>query len=322
MADNNIRLKAKDQRPTWGQTRTGKPTVHRPQSTVETGTERPKVAHLKRILQLWGISAKLDLMWFLRDTKYCIANIVADLIASLSAIAGVFLIAERFGDIGGMTKDQILFMLGYACLVDGVISMFFGMNNVGWISRIIGRGQLDHRLIQPVPLWMQFLTEGFIPVSGNSKLLCGIGITSIALQRLTVSLGAKGLLLISISVVGSVTVILSFSYLTGSLAFYAPVAGEEISSTSIGLFSALKTFPIGGLTTGAKFVLCTVVPVGLTAWFPANLVLGQPPQGLPNYLMLVVTMTMALAAMTVFRKGLKHYAKYGSIRYHDRGHRR
>ncbi len=264
----------------------------------------------------------MDLMWFLRDTKYCLANIAADIIGNLSAIAGIFLLAERFGSIGGMSKDQILFMLGYACLVDGVVSMFFGMSNVAFISRVVGRGQLDHCLIQPVPLWMQFLTEGFIPISGNSKLLCGIGITSLSLQWLTLSLGVKGLLLLAASIVGSVTVILSFSYLTGSLAFYAPVAGEEISTTSIGLFGALQTFPIGGLSSGAKLVLCTVIPVGLTAWFPANLILGMPPQGLPSYLALVVTMTLALAAATVFRKGLKHYARYGSTRYHDRGHRR
>ncbi|MGE5654976.1 MAG: ABC-2 family transporter protein, partial [Bacillota bacterium] len=218
--------------------------------------------------------------------------------------------------------DQILFMLGYACLVDGVIATFFGMNNIAYISRPIGRGQLDHKLIQPVPLWMQFLTEGFIPFSGSSMLFCGTGITVLALDRLAVPLGARGELLLVVSVLGSVAVTLGFSYLTGSLAFWAPVAGEEISTTSIGLFSALKTFPIGGLTVQAKIALCTIIPVGLTAWLPANLVLGQPPQDLPSYLMLVVTLLLALAATTVFRKGLKHYAKYGSTRYHDRGHRR
>lgn len=279
-------------------------------------------ANFRRLCQLWAIHARLDLMWFLRDTKYCLANIAADIVGNLSAIAGVFLISEKFGNIGGMTKEQILFMLGYACLVDGVILMFFSMNNVACISRTIGRGQLDHCLIQPVPLWMQLLTEGFIPISGNSMLLCGIGITSLALQRLMLPLELIKILLLIVSVLGSVVIILSFSYLTGSVAFYAPVAGEEISTTSVGLFSALKTFPIGGLTIGAKIVLCTVIPVGLTAWFPANLVLGQSPQGMPGFLMIIVTLTMALAAATIFRKGLKHYAKYGSTRYHDRGHRR
>ncbi len=280
------------------------------------------VANIKRIFQLWGIYAKLDLLWFLRDTKYCVAAIVSDIVTNLSALAGVFLLAERFGNIGGMSSDQVLFMLGYACVVDGVILMFFSMNNVAWISRLIGRGQLEHRVTQPVPLWMQLLTEGFIPVSGNSMLLCGLGITWYALSRLATSVGSLWVLSFLFSVGCSVAIILSFSYIFGSIAFYAQVAGEEISTTAIGLFGALKTFPIGGLSLAAKTVLCTIVPVGLAAWFPANVLLGQAPQSLPQALLLIMTITLALAAATMFRKGMKHYATRGSIRYSARGHRR
>lgn len=279
-------------------------------------------ANILRMFKLWAIYAKLDLTWFMRDTKYCVLAIVADIISNVSAIAAVFLMAERFGNIGGMTRDQILFMLGYAAVIDGVILMFFSMNNVAWISRLIGRGQLDHRLVQPVPLWMQFATEGFIPVSGNSMLLCGIAISAYSAAKLGLSAGLVWVLLFVASVVSSTAIILSFSYIAGCLAFYAPGAGEEVSTTAIGLFSALKTFPIGGLALGTRFALCTVVPVGLAAWFPTNVLLGQTPQGLPSVLLPLVTVALVLIASLLFKKGLNHYAKSGSIRYFDRGHRR
>ena len=279
-------------------------------------------ANLTRMFKLWAIYARLDLTWFMRDTKYCVLAILADLVSNISAIAAVFLLAERFGNIGGMSRDQILFMLGYACVIDGVILMFFSMNNVAWISRLIGRGQLDHRLIQPVPLWMQFATEGFIPVSGNSMLLCGAGIIATSVSRLMLPVGAVWLLLLVSSVLCSTAVILSFSYILGSLAFYAPGAGEEISTTAIGLFSALKTFPIGGLAVTTKVILCTIVPVGLAAWLPSNLLLGQTAQGVANVLLPAVTIILVLVASILFKKGLKYYAKSGSTRYFDRGHRR
>ncbi len=279
------------------------------------------VANMKRLWQLWGIYAKMDLLWFLRDTKYCVACIVADITSSLASILGVYLLAERFGNIGGMNTDQVLFMLGYACTVDGVISMFFSMNNVAWISRLIGRGQLDHRLIQPVPLWMQLASEGFLPISGNSTLLCGITITMAAISRLTLAVDGLWIGGFLFSLLCSVAVILSCSYIAGSVAFYAPVAGEEISTTAIGLFGALKTFPIGGLALVTRAMLCTVVPVGLAAWFPANVLLGQTPSDMPGVLLLMVTITLAFIATKLFKRGMKHYAKRGSIRYHDRGHR-
>lgn len=279
------------------------------------------VVKLKRLWQLLGIHAKLDLLWLLRDTKYCLTAILADVIANLSAIAGVFLLAERFGGIGGMSKHQIMFMLGYASVIDGLIQMLFGMSNVAWISRVIGRGQLDHCLVQPVPLWMQFATSGFNPFSSNGVLLTGLGVMVYAADRLALDIGMLWIALFLVSVCCSLLVILSCSFIAGCLAFYAPVAGEEISTTAIGLFDTLKAFPIGGLSPAAQTLLCTIVPVGLAAWFPANALLGQTPPAMPSALLLSVTITLTLIAGTLFRKGMKYYAKRGSIRYHDRGHR-
>lgn len=278
-------------------------------------------ASIRQLFKLWGIYAKMDLTWFLRDTKFCVLNIIADTVSSLASVSAVFLLAERFGNIGGMDRNQVLFMLGYASLVDGVILMFF-RNNVAWISRLIGRGQLDHRLIQPVPLWMQLATEGFIPVSGNSGLICGIGITAYAVSALDISPNIYWILGLVFSVLASVAVILSFSFISGSLAFYAPVAGEEVSTTAISFFGSLKTIPLGGLSMSAQTVLCTVLPIGLAAWFPANLLLGQPPSGFIAGLPIILTITMAIMASTLFKRGMKYYAKRGSIRYLARGHRR
>ena len=37
---------------------------------------------------------------------------------------------------------------------------------MGNISRVIGRGQLDHWMIQPVPVWIQMATCGFDGADG------------------------------------------------------------------------------------------------------------------------------------------------------------
>ena len=277
---------------------------------------------IRRLFRLWGVYARIDAGWFLRDSKYCLINIATDIIGNLSAISGVFLLSERFGGIGGMSSDQILFMLGYASLVEGVILLFFMMGNIGHISRRIGRGQLDHMLIQPLPIWMQLATEGFIPVSGNSMLLCGAGLTAYAMTRLHMAVTPAWALWLAVNIAASVAVILAVSNIVGTLAFYAPVAAEEISTTAFDLFSTTKSYPLGGLSGTAKIVLCTVLPVGLAAWFPANVLLGQRPAGFPALLLVMAALLFVILASILFRKGMKYYATSGSIRYHDRGHRR
>lgn len=69
----------------------------------------------------------------------------------LAGVTAVFLLAERFEGIGLWSRDQIVFMLGYAALVRGFLDMGFSYN-VLHISRRIGRGQMDHTLVQPQPV--------------------------------------------------------------------------------------------------------------------------------------------------------------------------
>ena len=91
------------------------------------------------------MQAYLDFMWMTRDFKFFLINVVSDLVLSLSGVMAVFFLAERFAGIGAWSRDQILFMLGYAALVQGLLEMFFRYNVLA-ISRRIGRGQLDHTL--------------------------------------------------------------------------------------------------------------------------------------------------------------------------------
>jgi ABC-2 type transport system permease protein len=277
---------------------------------------------VKMLLCLYRTYGRMDLMWFLRDTKYCLLQIFTDLVSTGAAMAGVFVLARRFGSIGGMTQDQLLFMLGYAMLGDGIFSLFFIGYNFGQISRTIGRGQLDHNMIQPVPLWMQLMTGGFSPVSGSSILLCGIILTVYAAGRLGIAITLGWVLLLLLSILASVVIFLSFVFLISCIAFWAPVAAEESASLIHGLFGSLKRYPLGGMAVGWQAVFCSLVPVGLAGWFPSLWLMGD---GTPAPFFPVLTFVMALLfgllAVRLFKKGMKHYATCGSPRYSGFGHR-
>jgi ABC-2 type transport system permease protein len=281
-----------------------------------------KTGAIRQIFRLWLLYGRMDLLWLLRDTRTGLMTIVSDIIGSAAGISGVILLSVRFGGIGGMSSDEVLFMLGYATCIDGVFMLFFNMCNVAQISRIIGRGQLDHMLVQPVPLWMQLLTSGFIPFTGSSLMLCGLGLTGWSAARLGLWSHPWWIVWMAVNLPASVAVVMAMSYLAGSSAFYAPVAAEEISSSSFGFFDALKRFPLGGLPRPIQLVLCTVLPAGLVAWFPMMTLLHSPPAGLPVFFLILFALAITTLATYVFRKGFAHYAKNGSIRYSDHGFRR
>ncbi len=276
------------------------------------------MAGLRTLAARWCVQAHLDFMWMTKDLRFFLINVVADVILNLAGVTAVFLLAERFGGIGHWSRDQIIFMLGYAALVRGFLDVGFSYN-VLHISRRIGRGQLDHLLVQPQPLWIGLLTEGFMPFSGCWSLLTGIGITAWAIAQLGTGFPVQWWLWFAANLLASCTVALAFSFLWGALAFWAPLAAEEISSRAVNFLYQLKAFPLDGLSAVVLTGMLSVLPVGFVAWYPCRQLLGIAAPQLWHTPLAALLLT--LAAVNVFKKGMEHYAETGSQRYIAWGHR-
>ena len=135
---------------------------------------------LWELFRLWGLYARMDLGWLMQDLTSVVIVVLSEALQNLSSMAGVLLLSIRFGGVGGLKADEVLFMLGFYQLADGLGWMLFGNYNIIHLSRRIGRGQVDHMLMQPRPLWMQLVTEGFMPFSGCHGFLIGLLLTVIA----------------------------------------------------------------------------------------------------------------------------------------------
>lgn len=277
---------------------------------------------IKRLLRLYALYARMDLAWLLRDSTFALLAICADMISNLSAVAGVFLLAWRFRGIGGMDQYEVLFMLSYSTLVTGVFQTLCSGGNTGHISRKIGRGQLEHMFIQPLPLPFQMLTEGFIPFSGSSNILSGVILMGFAASRLNLSLSPLWVLSVAANLLVSLAIILGQSYLASSVTFYAPVQSEEISTYVIDTYGHISSFPLSGMPLYLQLPLITLVPTGLLTWFPTLALLGKAPFDLPAWYPLLIAVILWVAASHFFRKGLNYYVKTGINRYSPTGHRR
>ena len=158
-----------------------------------------------------------------------------------------------------------------------------------------------------------------MPFSGSWSLLTGIGITAWAIGQIGAPFPVQWWLLFAGNLLASCAVALSFSFLWGALAFWAPVAAEEISSRAVGFLYQLKAFPLDGLSAVVLTGMLSVLPVGFVAWYPCRQLLGiAAPQLWHTPL---AALLLALAAAVVFKKGMEHYAQTGSQRYLGWGHR-
>lgn len=280
-----------------------------------------KKSHLmtvKRYLKLLSIYAKMDLASLLRDTKFMLIAILSDICANISSISGIFLLAWKFGGIGGMDKFEILFMLAYGNIVSGTISVF-DRGNASFPSRIIGRGQWEHMFIMPLPYSVQMLA-GFFPFTCSSNLISGIVLMCVAVANINISLPWWWIFVLTGNMFVSLVIIVGLSYLVSSLAFYAPVQCEEISSAVRYSVQYTSTFPLSGMPTYMKLPLLTIFPAGLTAWLPTLIILGKAPAAASVY-PIIFAVLLSLTAAYFFRKGFRYYVKKGINRYTPGGHR-
>jgi ABC-2 type transport system permease protein len=278
-------------------------------------------ASVRRVFQLWALYARLDLLYVLRGRQIALSFYVSDLILGMAAVTAMFLLAQRFDGIPPWSRDQMLFLLGYALLVRGAINVFFSYN-ISFISRRIGRGQLDHVLVQPQPLWMVLVTEGFAPVSGAGMLVPGLLLIGWSVVQLQLPITLVWLALLVLSLLCSIVVVLAFSYAWGSLAFWAPRAAEELNSSTWQLLMQLDVFPLDPLPTLALTSLLTFVPAGLVAWYPARALLGIDASPLGWLGLPAAALVLGGLCVFIFTRGLAHYGRTGSTRYLSYGHRR
>jgi len=276
----------------------------------------------RQVLRLYALYTRMDLDLLLRDTRIALLAMAADTLSSVASISGVFLLAWRFDGVGGMTRWEVLFMLGYVTCVSGLFRLFFSANN-GHLSRRFGRGQFDHMIVQPIPYAAQLITEGFDPFTGSQTLLCGAGIVIWALSGMGRSPSLPWALCLAGSLCVSLAIVIGLSYAFSALAFWKPVAFEEIATTVVDdLTGVLPNYPLSGMPPGFQLALVTVAPLGLLGWFPACALLGKPPLGLSAIYPLAVAVLIWIIAGLALRKGFRHYGKTGSNRYTAGGHRR
>ncbi len=273
-----------------------------------------------RLVRLWRVYAQMDLLWMTRDLRFFLTCYLADALSCAAAVSATFLLAWRFDGIGAWSREQVIFLLGYAVTVRGIAATFFGFN-ILQISRRIGRGQLDHLLIQPQPIWLAIATDGFTPFSGSALLVPGCGLLAWAAWRMALPVLPLWLVVLLVNLVASTLLVLAFSFIWGSLAFWVPRGAEEMSSPAIELMEQLASFPLDGVGPFLLGLFSTVLPVGFTAWYPSRYLLDTgggiaSALGAPAAALVLLSIAVAL-----FRKGMKHYEYTGSQRYLSFGHR-
>jgi ABC-2 type transport system permease protein len=271
-------------------------------------------------LRLLGAGARLNAARILRTREQAVIHTATDFVWHSGALLAPVLVAARFGHVAGWPTAAVVFMLAYGAAVASVLDALG--DTTFYLSRRIGRGQLDHYLVQPQPLWRAVLTDGFTPFDFWPVLALGLGLMAWSAARLHVVASPGWVALLAVNLVASIAVQTAFLYAWGALAFWAPRGAEDVSSAASNLLGQV-VFPLDAVPRPLRVALVTVVPSGLLSWLPARALLGiGGAAAIDAWITPLAAVVLGVAAALIFRRGLRTYLKTGSRRYSDDGHRR
>lgn len=199
-------------------------------------------------------------------------------------------------DVGGYEFNQVLLLWALAASTYGYSHFIFKKSFS--LSDLITNGKLDSFLVQPKNVLISAITTD-IEVSALGDILYGYIVLAISGLTLT-----KFLLFSLFSVTGAI-IITDVSVLLGSLSFWFGKS-DMIADTGNSLMTTFSTYPDGIFKGIARIFLLTIIPVGLTAYFPVWIITEFNLSLM--IAIVIITIIITFITFAVFYKGLKRYS--------------
>ena len=249
-----------------------------------------------------------------RRPVYLAARSLAAAMIVAIEVAGVVLMLDRFGSIGGWRPPEVLLLFGLAFTAQGLALVFGDTLEADKMSELVRRGTFDQVLTRPAsPLG--WVVASYVDTRFLGRALAGAATVVWATDQAGVDWTAwrAGLAVLAVTCAASII----FGVLMASAGFTClTVQASEAVNVLLYGGQYLASYPMQIYGSALRFVFVWVVPLGLAIYVPALGILGREgPPGLPAWLAWlsapVAAAFLSLGGLA-WRAGIRHYVGTGS----------
>lgn len=252
-----------------------------------------------RMLKLLNLSVQLSVQRELAHRVNLVFEVFQTAVGIAAGVAAVLLLFTQVGEVAGWTRTEVIVLLGAYYVVSGLLRTFVEPN-LDWFAERVVNGELDDRLLQPVPLLFTVSVGTCSPLAftqvilGAAVMVAGAGSTSASAGQV-----AACLLLMTAGTI----IAWASRTLLAALAFWAPGLEPTVLYSA---FWQLGRYPVAVYHPAVRALLTYVVPVAFVATFPAQAL----TRGVPVPLLAGGTLAAAgatLGVVLIWKAGLKRY---------------
>lgn len=268
---------------------------------------------VRRQLRLYGVLFRASM----RAQGQYRANLIVEIVGAIAfqgaGFAFVWVVVDRFGEIGGWGLPELALLYGLRLGSHGVFTFFFAQL-VGRVGEVIRQGEFDRYLVRPLDPLLQLMTRRFnLTVLGD--LLGGVALIVAGASRVDVTWTVPAVGFLVLAVIGGGLVEAALHLMASGLAFRL-LSTHSLSMAIEDLLSGIGGYPLRIFPGGAEFVLTFVLPIAFVAYFPAAVLLRRTdelavPAALAVFAPLIGALLFA-AAYTFWRRQIRYYSSSGT----------
>ena len=251
---------------------------------------------VRKEIKLMIFSIKYALIREMLNKVTFFSNIIFMILNNASFIIQWLVLYSVKDNVGGYKLNHVLILWGLASLSFGISHFVFKRSYN--LSSTITNGSLDNYLLQPKNVLLSSITSD-VEVSAIGDILYGLAIffftgVSIKIFPLYILFGITSSLILT-----------SIAVIYGSLAFWF-ASSEQIADRMNSMVTGFATYPDGIFKGFIKILLYTLIPIGVAAYMPVELMTNFK---LYTFLIIIgVTVFLILFSFFIFNKGLKRYS--------------
>lgn len=250
----------------------------------------------KKQLRVCLLSVKYNIMKEMLNKVSFVTNILFMIFNNATFIIQWIILFRLKEDIGGYTMREVMLLWGLAASSHGLSHIMFA--RVFSLSDVIINGKLDAYLVLPKNVLLSVMT------SATSTSAIGDVIYGLLLICVFCFSIKRFFLFLLFSVTGAV-IITAFALLMGSLSFWF-VRADMFGRNMVNSMISFSTYPDGIFKGGTRFLLYTLIPVGMSIYIPVHVIMDFNMMSLLTVLGYAFLLTVA--AVFVFYRGLRRYA--------------
>ena len=240
------------------------------------------------------------------------ALLLSNFFATGAQFFAIWLLFQRFHEIGGWRVSEV-------AVLYGIVSLAFGLtdlSNVGFeqCGTLVRRGDFDRILLRPRSAALQLMGREFA-LRRFGRVAQGFVVLVWGLESVGTPLQLGGVALLTLAIFGGMCVFFGLALLQATLSFWTLQALELMAILNFGGAEAAE-FPVHVYDRWLRRTFLAFVPIATVTYFPVLTVLHKPdPFGLPlmAHALAPLAGPVFLAVMFLFwRLAVRRYASTGS----------